>query len=313
MKTQIIFTALIATSATTMARCQMEPAKRFNPAEFLVEAEGACDFTYNGVSYEDKDFSLENEILAIGTFKNILENNTKSTDHFTVNVVGKKDCIMWCVNKEYNYDFYSDGYIEAIPAYKGSNDSEGKHYFYKIADKTKAQALFDTVTTKINEYGAELNAEKEKYEAAINQFDLNYFLEDMYSSEAVITFGFNSEERNGYKTSCVLKDENKTLRDLIKSTTFSEVERSAVSRYEKVNMLYIEKPRNNEELKLGYEFSLDETNRCAILSSLLLDKFNRIYSKDYYFNVSREDIQKIFNQAFAERDADRETPPLVEE
>ena len=312
MKTQLLFTALATLTATTTTRCGKEAEVRYNPIEFINEAKdyrSTPSLTFGDIKYSDKDYLISDKILEIGSFKYILQNNTKKPDEFfTLNLIGKKDCIMWCNNKEITYSFFSDGYVEGV-----SKHSEDK-YFYKF-DKNKAQELYTYVTTYLTEYDREKKEVEAKYEAEIDKLSLEYFFDDIYKSDLKMSLIYPVDDGTNRTTSYELKDTDNSVKNAIKESQFTVSDPSAYAGGDRDSnyRIFIRKQPDNKTPALGYDFTLMETNRVVKLESSLRDNYGRSYYKEFYYRFTRESAIKIFDAAIAERDANLETPPLPNE
>ena len=207
----------------------------------------------------------------------------------------------------YEYTFYDNGYA-TISGRTGEKDSSGNsiytRYYYKC-DAKDAKALYDYVEGIVNDYKELERAKKAAEEtatAAVDAFTLDDALSDIKSKNPlVVEFSSILASSTAYerKSDSELEDDG-SIKELVINATYTLDSSShhKPTTGDRTTNLKIKGTIQSEELPLNYTLSFNEENLSASLSVDTKDSFDRSYSRTYNYNLERNEVHSIFDNAF---------------
>lgn len=246
------------------------------------------DYTYN-FSTEERTMLINNYIPGEDYFYNAEKDEIDlNSDTFSLYV--SRSILMWG-RESYTIQFYRSGFVQV------------NNYYYRF-DIDVANRLYNKAYEIVDNHRQEeldKEAEFKKYDKEIDKFSLDEML-NVIKDEDPFIYQYSNLSTTSYVLGVKIKDDD-GVKELILNATYEPVEIDPRSRPLYGNTISFDKnikdEQNEEKNSVRYSYSIDENGYLVSIYKVMVDKYDREYSKVLYFTLTRDTTHEIFDKVIA--------------
>ena len=288
--------------ANDTAKCN--PYNIFRDNVFTTHRVNICDHDYTLVSYgEGEENEAERVVEAIAEvdkFTNIKSLDTDGANYFKYYV--QRSVMMWG-SVHYDLTFYDTGYV-SVHTYKYEKDKSDKEKSVKVDidkyykfDAEKALKIYMTVFEIVDNHLKEEQDKEDEVERAndfLESITFDNVMDDLLSKEPLI---FEYKHFSVIDTYFANITDDGTIADILRNASYAPYGKyEAAMTYRDIASISSQVTDQENNVVFSYSINLYENDRIVSIDVNLKDKYDRYYSKEMNYRVSREVMNGIFDK-----------------
>ena len=289
---------------------QIDYVSIYNPGNLLVKNH------YSGELYLNDDANvipdsgdiIKQAIVSIETYNNIGASKMQTTGNKFRYYI-KTNGLFLLINRGGDFTFYDNGYVAVKPL----SETSAKNCYYYQFDAEKAAKLYSKVVDMFEAEARrqeDMDKVEEEYEETINGFEKEFIMEklDQYSPVEISFYYLGQLYNDTYH--CNLTDDG-TIVEMIKNAQYAEYSKGNIRETtDYSNNFSISRTSENGDT---WSFKLSEGSGVATFKRLMIDKYERAYSKELTYLMDRTSLHNIMDKVIEMREQYFEKSPNNED